>query len=93
MTGDGSRETDDNQSPFRYADIQVMRSYTIFEFTTLSSSYAVTIERRYADTRYTAGGLVPASTIPTTTQSTIQRYRMMHLHARVTMPNPIPNAI
>ena len=31
MTGDGSRETDDNQSPFLYEDIEVMRSYTLLE--------------------------------------------------------------
>ena len=37
MTGDGSRETDDNQSPFRYADIAVMRSYTIVEITYFDS--------------------------------------------------------
>jgi hypothetical protein len=91
MTGDGSRETDDNQSPFLYEDIEVMRSYTLLEITSISS-YEVTIERRYADIRCT-GGMAPPSTIPSTTQSTIQRYRIMHLHARVSMPNMIPNEI
>jgi len=55
---------------------------------TLISSYEVTIERRYGDIRCT-GGMAPPSTIP----STIQRYRIMHLHARVLMPNMIPNEI
>jgi hypothetical protein len=40
-----------------YEDIAVMRSYTILEITTLISSYEVTIERRYADIRCTAGGM------------------------------------
>jgi len=31
--------------------------------------------------------------IPSTIQSTIQRYRIMHLHARIPMPNTIPNQI
>jgi hypothetical protein len=70
MTGDGSPETDDNQSPSVYEDIEVMRSYTLLEIT-LISSYEVTIERRYADIRCT-GGMVPASTIPTTIQSSSQ---------------------
>ena len=32
--GDGSRETDDNQSVFLYEDIEVMRSFTLHEITT-----------------------------------------------------------
>ena len=66
-----------------------MRNYTILEITTLISNY----EWRYACIRCTAGGMVPPSTIPSTTQSTIQRYRIMHLHARIPMPNTIPNQI
>ena len=98
MKGDRSQEMDHvrrmtiNLLPF-YEDIEVMRSYTILEITTSISDYEVTIERRYVETRRTAGGLVPASTIPTTIQSTIQRYRIMHLHAPVTMLNTIPNQI
>jgi len=92
ITGDGSRETDDNQSPFRYADIQDTRSYASLEITKLISIYEVTIERSYADIRWT-GGMAPPSTIPSTTQSTIQRYGMMQRHAPVSMPNMIPNAI
>jgi len=42
MTGDGSREMDDNQSPFLYEDIEVMRSITLLEITTLISYYATT---------------------------------------------------
>jgi len=33
MTGDASLETDDNQSPFLYEDVEVMRSYTLLEIT------------------------------------------------------------
>jgi len=40
--GDGSRETDDNQSVFLYEDIEVMRSFTLLEITTLISYYATT---------------------------------------------------
>jgi hypothetical protein len=40
MTGDGSREMDDNQSPFLYKDITVMRSFTLVEITPLNSYYA-----------------------------------------------------
>jgi len=93
MTGDGSREMDHgrrmtiNLLPF-YEDIAVIRSYTILEITTLISSYEITIEHRYADIRCT-GGMAPPSTI----QSTIQRYRIKQLHARVSMPNMIPNKI
>jgi hypothetical protein len=82
MSGDGSREMDHgrrmtiNPLPF-YEDIEVMRSYTIFEITTLISNYEFSMERRYADTRCTAGGMVPASTIPTTVQSTSQHYSEM----------------
>jgi len=54
MTGDGLRETDDNQSPSLYEDIEVMRSYTLLKITSISS-YEVTIERRYADIRFTGG--------------------------------------
>jgi hypothetical protein len=39
----------------------------------LISSYEVPIERRYADTRCNAGGMVRASTIPTTIRSTSQK--------------------
>jgi hypothetical protein len=43
MTGDGLLETDDNQSPSLYEDIEVMRSYTLsrslrFQATKLQSS-------------------------------------------------------
>jgi len=56
------------------------------------SSYEVTIERRYADTECT-GGMAPPSTIPSTIQCIIHRYRIMQLQARVPMPNTIPNQI
>ena len=36
MTGDGSREPDDNQSPSLYEDIEVMRSYTLLEISSIS---------------------------------------------------------
>ena len=62
MTGDGSRETDDNQSPSLYEDIEVMRSYTLLEITSISR-YEVTIERRYADIRFT-GGMAPPTKCP-----------------------------
>jgi len=96
ISGDGSRETDGNQSPFLYEDIEVMRSYTLLEIS-LISSYEVIIERRCADIRCT-GGMAPLSTIPSTTQSTIQRYRIKQLHARFTMPShtatmPIPHIV
>ena len=42
MTGDGLLETDDNQSPSLYEDIEVMRSFTLLEITTLISYYATT---------------------------------------------------
>jgi len=42
MTGDGSQETNDNQSPFLYEDIEVMRNFTLLEITTLISNYATT---------------------------------------------------
>jgi len=101
MTRDGSQEMDHgrrmtiNLLPF-HEDIEVIRSYTLLEITYYDfklRSYNRAQIRRYADTRCTAGGLVPASTMPSTTQSTIQRYRIMHLHARIPMPNTIPNQI
>jgi hypothetical protein len=60
MTGDGSQEMDHgrrmtiNLLPF-YEDIVVMRVIPFSKSLTLISSYEVTIERRYADTRCTAG--------------------------------------
>jgi len=45
------------------------------------SSYKVKIERRYADTRCTACGMVPVCMIPSTIQSTIRRYRVVQLVA------------
>lgn len=44
---------------------------------TLFSTYPVTIRCRYVDTWWTADGAVPASTLLTTIQSTIPRYRSM----------------
>jgi len=76
MTGDGSQEMDHwrrmatNPVPF-YEDIEVMRSYTILEVTTLISSYEVSMESRYTCIRYT-GGMAAPSMIPSTIQSTIQ---------------------
>jgi hypothetical protein len=61
-----------------YEDIEVMRRYTILEITTLISNYAVTIERRYEETRCT-GSMAPPSTIPSTILSNIQRYRIVQL--------------
>jgi len=72
MTGYGSQEMDHgrrmaiNLLPF-YEDIEVMRSYTILEITTLISNYEFSMERRYACIRCT-GGMAPPSTI----QGTIQ---------------------
>jgi len=78
-----------NPVPF-YEDIEVMRSYTILEITTLISNYEVTLELRYADIRC-PGGIAPPSMIPSTTQSTIQRCRIKLICDRVTMPNTIQN--
>jgi hypothetical protein len=88
-----------NLLPF-YEDIQAMRSYTILEIPTLNLNYEVSMERRYTCIQCT-GGMAPPSTIPSTipssihstTQSTIQKYRIEQLHARVPMPNTIPNQI
>jgi len=78
-------------------DIQVMQRYSILKITTLISSYEDTIEHRYVDTQCTAGGMLAASTIPrtiqSTTQTTIHRCRLKPLHCRVTMPNTIPYQI
>jgi len=103
MTADGSWEMDhgrwitvDGWQSISFPFRKILRLYAVIPFArlvTMISSYEVTIQRRYADTRCTAGGLVPASTILTTTQSTIQRYRIMHLHAWVPIPNSIPNKI
>jgi hypothetical protein len=68
ISGDGSRETEGNQSPT--LSMIILRLCEVIPFSrslTVISSNEVTIERRYADKRCTAGGLVPASTIPTTT--------------------------
>jgi len=62
MTGDGSLETDDNQSPSLYEDIEVMRSYTLLEISSISR-YEITIERRHADIRFT-GGMAPPTKCP-----------------------------
>jgi hypothetical protein len=97
MTADVSQEMEHgrrmtiNLLPF-YKVIEVMRRHTILKITTLISKHEVTIERGYADTRC-SGGMAPPSTIPSTLQSTIQRYRIMQLHARVPMPNTILNQI
>ena len=97
MTGGERQEMDHgrrmtvNLLPF----MKILRLYEVIPFSrsvTMITNYEVTIERRYADTRCT-GGMAPPSTIPSTTQSTFQRYRIMHLHARVSMPNVIPNEI
>ena len=90
MTGDGSRETDDNRSPsymhiLRLCEVLPSRDHDL-DF--ILCNQAVTMERRYADIRCT-GGMVPLSTI----QSTIQWYRIMQLQARVPMRNMIPNKI
>ena len=91
ISGDASRGTDDNQSPFLFEDIEVMRSYTLFEITYFDFKLRRYNERKLADTRCTAGSMVPASmiliTVQSTTQSSIQRYRIMQLHA----PAPILN--
>jgi hypothetical protein len=67
---DHGRRMTTNLLPF-YEDIEVMRSYTILEITTLISNYELFMERRYACIRCT-GGMAPPSTMPSTTQSTIQ---------------------
>jgi hypothetical protein len=80
LTGDRSRETDNNQSPSVYEDIEVMRSYTILEITTLISNYEVSMERRYACIRCT-GGMAPPSTMPSTTQHYSEHYSEIPNHA------------
>jgi len=52
--------------------------------------YQATIESRLADI-LCSGGMALRSTIPSTTQNTISRYWIMHLHAQVTMPNMMSN--
>jgi len=97
MTGDGWQEMDLmrwikgdrwQSVSFLYEGIDLMQSYTILEITTLISSYEVTSERRYPDIRC-IGSMAPPCTIPSTIQSTIQRYRNMQLHAWVPKPNTI----
>jgi len=57
-------------------------------------SYKVIIELRFADIQC-SGGMAPPSmmlsTDQSTTQSTIPRYQIMHIHARISLPNMIPN--
>jgi len=71
MTGDGFQEMDHerqmtiNHLTF-YDDSRICEVIPFSISLTLISSYEVAIERRYADSRCTAGSLVPASTIPTT---------------------------
>jgi len=97
MIGDGSQEMDHwrrmtiNLLPFMKI-LQLCEIIPLSRSLTLISNYEVTLERRYADIRCT-GGIAPPSTIPTTIQSTFPRYRIMQLHARVPMPNTIPNQI
>jgi hypothetical protein len=97
MTRDGSQGMDHWRRmatlpvPF-YEDIEFMRSYMNLEITTLISNYEVTLEHRYGDIRCT-GGIAPVSTIPSTTQSIIQRCRFTQLYARLTMPSMIPDEI
>jgi hypothetical protein len=95
ITGGGQQEMVDRRwimgdrwqyVSFLYADIKVTRGHTILEITTLISNYKVSIERRYACIRCT-GGMAPPSAI----QSTIQRFRIKHLQARVSIPNQIPS--
>ena len=94
-TGDGRPQMDHGRRMtinllLFYEDVQAMPSYTILEIMTLKSNYKVSMERRYACIRCT-GGMAPPSTIPSTLQSTIQRYGIMQLHARVPIPNTIPS--
>jgi len=96
IPGDGSRKRMTiNPLPF-YEDIVVIRRYTILEITSLISNYEVSTERRYACVQRT-GGMSPPSTrlttVQSTSQGTIQRYRIKQLHARVTMPSTIPDQI
>jgi len=92
--------TGDGRQSISFPFMKILRLYEVIPFSrslTLISSYEVTIEHRYGDTRCIAGGMVPASTIPTTIQSTsqsaIQTYGMNQLYARFSMPNTIPNQI
>jgi len=62
-----------------------MRSDTILEITTSISNYEVSMERTYASIRCT-GSIDP----PCMILSTIQRYRIKQLHARIAMLNAIP---
>jgi len=59
-------------------------------------SYEVTIERGFEDI-VCSSGMPPPSMIPSTTHrtipGTIQRYRIIQVHARVPVPNTIPNQI
>jgi len=87
ISGDGSRDRWQSVS-FLYEDIEVMRSYTNHEITTLISNYEFSMERRYASIQSTRG-MAPLSTIHTT----IQRCQIKQLHAQVSMLNIISNEI
>jgi hypothetical protein len=89
MTRNGCQEMDHGRRmtisllPF----MKILRLCEVLPFSrsiTFISSYEVTIECRYPDTRCTTGGIAPPTTIQSTIQSTIQRYRIQQLHARVT---------
>ena len=85
--------TGDGWQSIPFPSMTILRLCEVIPFSkslTLISSYGVAIERRYADIRCT-GAMAPPSTIPSTIESTIQRYRIMQLQARVSTPNTIPN--
>ena len=85
ITGDRSQSVS-----FIYEDIEIMWSYTILKIMSLIANYEVSMERRYGYIRC-IGGTAPTSTIPSTTQRTIQSCEITKLHARITMPNSIPS--
>ena len=77
ITGDGSRKTDDNQSPFLYEATKLQSSANL-------KTYGVPAAWLHR---------VRCQALLSTIRNTIQRYRIMQLHARVTMPNTNPNLI
>ena len=84
MTGDGSQEMDDGRrmaiNPLPcYEDIEVMRSYTILEITTLISSYEVTIKHGFAGWQC-PNSMDPPSMMRSITQHYLEHYSEIPNH-------------
>jgi hypothetical protein len=77
---DHGRRMTINLLPF-HEDIEVMRSFTLLEITTLISIYATTKLQSSADMQI--HDVLPAVWFQ-------RRCRIEQLHARITMPNTIP---